>query len=108
MTGFPADPELFAQIGNGETPASRECDESIELFHWCYVLPGHTALMCNLSPRTKCNRSPRFIPRLGPRAESKALIILAQLCAQKTVRWNKMGAFLHRPLPRLKPFAELQ
>jgi len=44
MAGFLADPELFAQIGYGETPDPYECDETIAFFKWSFVFQGKAPL----------------------------------------------------------------
>ena len=50
VAGLAADAELFAQLGHGKAPATREDHASIDLFAGGYVGPRHRPRW-NLSPR---------------------------------------------------------
>ena len=64
VASLTADAELLAQIGQGEPSTARQYYESINFFHWGYVLPGHLAWKCNPSLRIKCYLSLRIEPLL--------------------------------------------
>jgi len=50
VAGLAADPELLAQVGDRELPATRQRDEANELFHMGYFGPGHRALCVTHQP----------------------------------------------------------
>src|SRR5687768_14371613 len=66
VAGFTAEDELLAQVGQRKSAGLRQGDETVYLFHRGYILPRHTAAMCNPSPRTKYHLSCRIEPACLP------------------------------------------
>jgi hypothetical protein len=62
VSGLTTHAEILTQLRQHIATTGRENYESIDLFHWGYVLPGHLARYCNLSLRIMCYLSLRIEP----------------------------------------------